>query len=257
MRILITGAAGKVGRALRKELAQTGHSLRLADIRPIEKPEGESLRLDITDGAAVLRAAQGMDAIAHLAYGADLNDNSEKDIRLNYDVNAKGTHFLLWAGEQVGIKRFVYTSTLSVFGASEAFARGNLHEESPPQPVNPYGLTKYFGEEVCRYYAETRGLSVVCLRLCCVTVEDEWPKCLSWKLKPDTTACARAHRGMATHVNDVAHAVHLALTVPNLRYEVLHIAADNVGRVTSIDRAREVLGFWPRYSLDPVEAVSK
>src|SRR5688572_2389401 len=97
MRILITGAAGNVGTALRKELAGAGHELRLIDIRPIEKPEGDSRVLDIADGKAVLEAMEGVDAVAHLAFGFDPDKGGVSHINRNFDVNAKGTFFLLWA----------------------------------------------------------------------------------------------------------------------------------------------------------------
>lgn len=251
MRILITGAAGKVGRAVRKELATVGHQLRLADIKPIENPEGENVVLDVANPEAVLRATQGVDAVVHLAYGSARYDDSEADIRLNYDVNARGTHYLLWAAEQHKVKRFIYTSTLSIFGYTRELAAGNFTEDSPPNHLTPYGLTKWMGEEVCQMFAKRGQLSIVCLRLCGVTLPTEWEKCQDWKPDPaDAIICAR--HGMVTHVEDVARAIHLSLTVPIVRYEVIHIASDNKYRVTSIERARRVLGFWPKYRLDDI-----
>jgi len=249
MRVLITGAAGRVGRALRKELATAGHELRLTDIKPIENPEGESFVLDVADWPAVQNASKGMDAVIHLAYGSARTDDNQTDIHLNYEVNAKGTHYLLLAAEQSGVKRFIYTSTLSIFGLSRELAVGNLDENSPPNFMLPYGLTKWMGEEVCQMFAKRGKLSIVCLRLCGVTLPSEWEEYKRWE---PTVADPVAHRSrrMATHVEDVAHAIHLALTVPDIRYEVLHIASDNKGRVTSIDRAKKVLGFWPKYKLD-------
>lgn len=249
MRILITGAAGKVGSAVRKELSAAGHDLRLTDIKPIENPEGESFVLDVADWPAVLNAAKGMDAVIHLAYGSVCVDDSAEDIRLNYDVNAKGTHYLLLAAEQSGVKRFIYTSTLSIFGTSKELVAGNFDENSPPNPNFPYGLTKWMGEEACQLFAKRGKLSIVCLRLCGVTLPKEWEEYRQWK--PDSNKpMDRAQYGMATHVEDVAHAIHLALTVPNVRYEVLHVASDNQGSVTSIDRAKQVLGFWPKHRLN-------
>src|ERR1041384_926836 len=96
MRVLITGAAGNVGTALRKELSAAGHELRLIDIRPIENPEGESLVMDIADGRAVVKAMEGIEAVAHLAFGFDPEEGAFNHINRNFDVNAKGTFFLLW-----------------------------------------------------------------------------------------------------------------------------------------------------------------
>lgn len=241
MKILITGASGKVGRSLRRELSAAGHSLRLADVRPIENAEGESLFLNVADGDAVLRAMEGIEAVAHLAYGSDLHDDSLADINPNFDVNVKGTWFLLWAAKRHGVKRFVYTSTLSVFGDHTQLLGQVWNERSTPQPDAVYGLTKYMGEEVCRYFAEREGMSVFCLRLCSVRLAEEWTIRSRWP---------RHWHYMSTHVDDVAHAIHLALTVPHTGYEVLHIAADNPGQITEIQRAKEVLGFSPRYRVN-------
>ena|ERR1051326_278986 len=251
MRILITGAAGQVGRAVRKELSAAGHLLRLADIKPIENPEGENLVLDVADWPAVRNATKDMDAVVHLAYGSARVDDSDVDIRLNYDVNAKGTHYLLLAAEQCGVKRFIYTSTLSIFGTSLELAAGNFDENSPPNPNFPYGLTKWMGEEACQLFAKRGKLSIVCLRLCGVTLPQEWEEYRQWK--PDfTNPRDRVQYGMATHVEDVARAIHLSLTAPNVRYEVIHIASDNKCRVTSIHRAKRMLGFWPKHRLEDV-----
>jgi len=250
MRVLITGAAGKVGRAVRRELCAAGHTLRLMDIKPIDAPEGETVALDVAEGEAVRRAVRGMEAVVHLAYGSDRNDGSGADICLNYDVNAKGTYFLLWAAKEAGVRRLVYTSTLTVFGGTTFLARRGYDENTPPAPVNPYGLTKLMGEEVCRFFARRHGMSIVCLRLCGVKTDAEWADRQTWKPQPDWTKEFGVHRAMTTHVDDVARAIHLALTAPNIGFELLHIAADNTGRVTEIARAKEVLGFWPAHRLD-------
>ena len=117
MRILITGAAGNLGKALRKELSAAGHQLRLADVKAIKDPEGESLVLNVADGRAVRRAMKDVDAVAHLAYGK-LDSDRQVRIGTSFDVNAKGTYYLLDAARKFKVKRFVYTSTLSVFGSS-------------------------------------------------------------------------------------------------------------------------------------------
>ena len=241
MKILITGASGKVGRALRRELSAAGHSLRLADVRPIENAEGEPIALNVADGHAVSKAMEGIDAVAHLAFGSDLHDDSLADITPNFDVNVKGTYFLLEAAKSHGVKRFVYTSTLSVFGDSPKLLHRLWNEHSPAQPRAVYGLTKYMGEDVCRYFAERHKMSIFCLRLCSVRAAEEWEQRSRW----------HPHWfHMGTHVDDVARAIHLALTVPHNGYEVLHIAADNPKRPTEIARARQVLGFRPRYRVE-------
>lgn len=248
MRILITGAAGKIGRALRTELAAAGHQLRLADIKPIGEPEGESLILDIGDGEAVCRAMEGIEAVAHLAYGRGTHDDMVSTIQQNFDVNAKGTYNLLWAATQARVGRFVYTSTLSVFGSPYDIGIRYLNEKTPPAPNEAYSFTKYVGEEACRMFATRHELSTVCLRLCNVVDSFEWQK--AQQAQTPQVGWEQYWRSMTTHTTDVARAIHLALTVPDMRYELIHISADNKGRVTEIQKAKELLGFWPAYRLN-------
>lgn len=250
MRILVTGAAGKTGTAVRKELAAAGHSLRLVDVRPIAKPEGEAVVLDIGDIAAVRRAMEGIEGVAHIAFGQLHWSHPDKHIGESFDVNAKGTFVLLQAALDAGVKRFVYTSTLSVFGSTMHIGRTkNLTEQSVPRPGEVYGLTKLFGEEACRLFAREHGLSTVILRLCNILNDEQWSRA---ETSQPGTEHAEYWRGMATHVEDIARAIHLSLTVPGLSFEILHIASDNPGRVTSIQKAKDLLGFWPRYQLKPL-----
>ena len=245
MRILITGAAGKLGRALRKELSAAGHQLRLADVKAIDHPEGEGVVLDVSDGQAVKKAMKDMDAVAHLAYGK-LHEDRCARVASSFDVNAKGTFYLLDAARKCKIKRFVYSSTLSVFGSSQRLGKKMWDEQCPVDPPEVYALTKYFGEEICRFFATHRELSVVCLRLCHLVNDGQWRFLNSFKPKKRV---GMHWRSMTTHVSDAARAIHLALTVPKIRFEVIHVAADNEGRVTRIDKAEKILGFRPKRKL--------
>lgn len=248
MKILITGAAGRLGKAVRAELASAGHVLRLADIKPIEKPEGESLQLDLTNEQSVLRAMEGIEAVAHLAFGGISRQSEVEIIRGNFDVNAKSTYWLLWAAHKCRVRRFVYASTLSVFGHTSRFVGKHFSEATPPAPADSYGLTKYFGEEACRMFAREFGLSVVILRLCNLADDAEWEESKAYVPRNST---GRNWRAMTTHVSDVSRAIRLALTKPKLKFEIIHIAADNAGRLTEIQKAKDVLGFWPKWKLEP------
>jgi len=242
----VTGAAGKLGRAVRTELSAAGHSLRLGDVRPIEHPEGEAIHLDITDGPAAMRAMEHIDAVAHLAFDGVGDYTELEKIQLNFDVNARGTHNLLWAAHACGVKRFVYTSTLSVFGHTIDLSDTMWDESSLPRPMDAYGLTKLFGEEACRMFARRFQLSVVVLRLCNLADDRQWKES---QANAPQTKWESNWRVMTTHVGDAAHAIHLALQAPNIGFEIIHIAADNEGRLTKIQKAKDVLGFWPKWKL--------
>ncbi len=247
MRILVTGAAGRVGQAVRKELAAAGHRLRLVDIRPVKNPEGESQVADITDPSTVRKIMKGIEAVVHLAYGR-ISGNPADCIVQGYDVNAKATHLLLWAAAEARVKRFIFTSSLSVFGKGDLLLRRKtMDERSVPHPGEPYGFTKLLGEEACRFAARSYGLSVIVLRLCYVRNPTEWKKVRRYRPR---SLFQKRGRAMATHVDDVARSIHRALKVRHRGFELFHIAAENSGRITSIRRSQKELGFHPQHRID-------
>ncbi len=247
MKILVTGAAGRVGIALRKELAAAGHRLRLVDVRPIKAKKGESLVADITDPATVRKIMKGIDAVVHLAYGW-LSKDEGMNIARSHDVNLKATHLLLWEAAEAKVKRFIFTSSLSVFGRTDHLVRRKFwNERSIPHPCEHYGFTKLLGEEACRYAARVHDLSVIVLRLCYVRNPEEWEEIRRYHPK---TPFQKRGRAMATHVDDVARSIHRALRIHHRGFELIHVAADSPGRVTSIRRARKILGFQPKHRID-------
>ena len=70
MNVLITGATGRVGRAVRKALSGR-HMLRLLDPVPVVHPGGEFVQGSVTDRATVRKAVEGMQGVVHLAFGKD------------------------------------------------------------------------------------------------------------------------------------------------------------------------------------------
>ena len=111
MKILVTGAGGKVGTELCRELAKS-HDLRRLDIQSIPTPGGEVLQGSVTKWETVKRAVDGMDAVAHLAIhhpGERRHQSYEQYIQDDVDTGVKGTDMLLHAAKEAGVKRFVYT----------------------------------------------------------------------------------------------------------------------------------------------------
>ncbi|NLC56956.1 MAG: NAD(P)-dependent oxidoreductase [Armatimonadetes bacterium] len=235
MRVLVTGAAGRVGRMVCPYLAQR-HTLRLFDLVPAEAPEGEMWIGSILDRPALAEAMAGMEGVLHLAYGARRGADAATFDELSFDVNTKGTFFVAQAAAAAGVRRLVYTSSLSLYEGNMPAPGCQFTEEAPIAPVTSYALTKYLGEEVLRTASRTSGLEVVCLRLTYPTWPEEWPKAASrW---PGTIRTAAA---------DVAAACHLALVTPDLRFEVIHIASDTPGCPWDISKARRVLGYAPTF----------
>lgn len=154
--ILITGAAGTLGRAVTPLLLGQGHAVRLVDLTtPTVPARGEAITGDLRDEAFLVRAVQGVDAVVHAAawHGIHLRDHSPADFwALNVDV----TFRLYEAALAAGVSRIVLASTMGVYGASRTptvdGAAVRVHEQLPLQPVNVYELSKVVSEEIAASY---------------------------------------------------------------------------------------------------------
>ena len=167
-RVLITGAAGIIGRCLRAGLQGAYDELRLADIAP-QEPAGPGetvLRTDIRDMAALEAAMQSIDCVVHLA-GIPVEGPWET-VR---DLNIDGCYNAFEAAHRQGVKRFIFASSNHAIG----FHRRDkvLDSQVVPRPDTRYGASKVFGEALGRLYADKHGLSVACLRIGTFRVPDE------------------------------------------------------------------------------------
>jgi len=233
MKVLVTGAAGRVGTAVCRELAGR-HYVRGLDLVPCAADE--VLVGDLLDAETRARALAGMEGVIHLAFCG-----RTRDVAGSYAINAQGTYQLLEAAQALGVSRFVYASTLSVYSGAqwqEWATRGMMSEEVPPLPGEIYGLTKYLGEEACRMFGRN-GLRCTILRLTGVTLPDHWEQVVA------------SRSGSSTHVADVALSFRLALEndPPPAVVPVYHICGDHPNKPTPIERARAALGFHPAYNL--------
>jgi uronate dehydrogenase len=159
-RILITGAAGKIGSTLREGLRGRYPVLRLTDIGQLGPAQaGEEIApADLTDLAAVEEAMKGVDCVVHL--GAIPGEDTWEKILPN---NIVGTWNVFEAARRQGVKRVVYASSHHAVGF---YRRARLIDSSVvPRPDGIYGVSKVFGEGVGRLFADKHGLSVACLRI--------------------------------------------------------------------------------------------
>jgi uronate dehydrogenase len=159
-RILITGAAGQIGRALRAGLRGAYPLIRLLDVAPLgEAAAGEEiLAADIRDVAAMEKATSGIECIVHLA-GQSTEAEWEKVLPLNIE----GCYNVFEAGRRNGVKRIIFASSNHAVGfhRRERF----IDDRVLPRPDTRYGVSKVFGEALGRLYADKHGLSVACLRI--------------------------------------------------------------------------------------------
>jgi uronate dehydrogenase len=159
-RILITGAAGKIGDVLRKGLRGSYPLMRLLDIAPLGSVEqGEELcTADIRDIAALEKAMAGIDCVTHLA---GVPEEAEWETVLA--LNIEGCFNVFEAARRQGVKRAIFASSNHAVGfhRRERFIDNTV----VPRPDTRYGVSKVFGEALGRLYADKYGLSVACLRI--------------------------------------------------------------------------------------------
>lgn len=158
MKILITGAAGRIGRTLADGLVPR-HQLRLADLHPSYADQPGRMVCDVTKANDAVRAVAGMDAVVHLA-----GHPNSTDWDVVQSLNVGGTLTMLRAAASAGVRHFVLASSIHVCGLHPADV--TLTNDLPPWPDGPYGASKLQGEMLGRYFAEAGGMAVVAMRIC-------------------------------------------------------------------------------------------
>jgi uronate dehydrogenase len=162
-RVLILGAAGKIGCAVRNGLRDRYQLMRLADIIPQASAVSgeECIDAELTDMAALVRAMDGIDCVVHLA-GVSVEPD-ELQWQQVLPANIVGAYNVFEAARQVGVGRVVFASShhaIGFYNREETIAAGVA-----PRPDSYYGVSKVFGEALGRLYADKFGLSVACLRI--------------------------------------------------------------------------------------------
>ncbi len=164
MKVLVTGGSGFIGSHVVDSLVSAGHEPRNLDLTPSpwHGPGLETTVADLTDAAAVAEAVRGCEAILHLAAMADVNQVVEAPGRTDA-VNVHGTFNLLEAARAEGVSRFVYASTIWVYGNAPG---PEPHDEDTPLVLPPhlYTSTKLAGEMYCRSFETMYGVPTTILR---------------------------------------------------------------------------------------------
>lgn len=163
MRVLITGATGLLGGHLIKQLQQRGETIR-ALVLPVENADKllkqgvEVVRGDITDASTLAPAVKDVDLIFHLA-GMMGVWRPLSDYRL---VNVNGSENLYMAAQKAGVRRFVHTSSHTVYGLG--YGRF-MTENDPLRPdPDPYSITKAEGDRMMRRLMLNSPVETVILR---------------------------------------------------------------------------------------------
>jgi nucleoside-diphosphate-sugar epimerase len=144
VKVLVTGATGCVGPRVVDALRAAGCSVRTLSLSPGDAPRDIDERIgDILDNAAVESAAEGMNAVVHLAGKVHVM-HAAPDSEFER-VNVGGTANLVRAARSAGVEKLMFFSTISVYGSGNGQI---LDENSPVRPETPYARTKLQAEKI-------------------------------------------------------------------------------------------------------------
>jgi len=280
MRVVVTGAAGRLGRAVVGLLAGRGVDLLAVDREPMHSPGVHALRADLCDLGQVYGALVGAGAVIHLAAIPTPVGRPPEEV---YRTNILSTFNVFEAAAVLGIRRVVYASSVSALGFPWQHRWSEplylpIDEAHPLLPQDAYGLSKTQGEGIAEAYCRRGAGSAASLRFSTVLAEDAYEPLLAG-VRRDPGASAQLLWSYVD-LRDAAWACHLALEAPFDGHVPLFItASDTTAELpteTLVDRyypgmprrqplwdapplaehwslldctrAREVLGYRPEYT---------
>src|SRR5437879_7774815 len=168
MRYLVTGGAGFIGSNTVDELVRRGHNVVVLDDLSAGKEANlagvadkiEFIRGSITDPDAVQKVCRGVDYVLHLAARTSVPRSVKEPLETNR-INVDGTLNVLVAARDAKVKRIVFAASSSAYGETPTLPKV---EKMEPQPISPYGVTKYVGELYAQTFGRCYGLENVSLR---------------------------------------------------------------------------------------------
>lgn len=219
--ILMTGAAGRIASQIRPLLARAYPWVRLTDCQAItELAENEEFQpADLTDRDSVERVVAGVEGIIHLGGIA-----GEAAFDQLLAVNVSGTINLFESARRHGVSRIVFASTLHVLGFYDRTQI--ISPDSAPRPDSRYAVSKLFGENLGRLYADKYGMRVCCLRI-----------------GHAVATRAEAEPDIWIGPLDLVALIRIGLEHPDVRFEILHAVAQYTGSDIGQNRARRIYGW--------------
>ena len=224
-KILITGAAGRIGQVVAAGLRQTGaYEVIATDIQAAE--EHNILPMDVQDRAAIEAQMAGVDTVIHLAWYMQ----SDKFYDRIIPVNVVGTYNVYEAAHLQGVRRVIFGSSNHVTGFYEI--NETVTPDMPMRPDTLYGLAKSWGELVGRLYADKYGISSINLRIGNFHDSNQ-PQSL------------RATRIWISH-RDTVQLMRCCIEAdPTIQYLALYATSDNQRKYWDIAYLADLIGFRP------------
>ncbi|MBX3050274.1 MAG: NAD(P)-dependent oxidoreductase [Caldilineaceae bacterium] len=230
-KVLVTGAAGRIGSAFRAYAADR-YDLRLADRRMeglTAPPVGEVVPLEIADLDACRAVCQGVDAVLHLA--ADPSPRS--DFYESFlDNNVKGVYNIFEAAREAGCRRVVYASSVH---AIEGYPLDEqARTDGAVRPSNMYGACKVFGEATAHVYALNHGLSSIAVRI--------------GSFEHNQAQFGVNSRNLSTFVSarDLCQLFVRCIEAENVQFAIVHGVSDNRFKRMDLSTTRQTVGYQPQ-----------
>jgi nucleoside-diphosphate-sugar epimerase len=277
-RICVTGASGKAGRVVVRDLLEHGYDVAATDISSSrEDVENGAVRADLTDYGQALQVLKDVDAVIHLA---NIPAPGIYTPAVTFNTNMAMNFNIFHAAASCGLSRVVWASSETTLGLPFTVANGlspryaPVDEDHYPVPTTTYALSKVASETIAGHIAQWSGMPFVALRFSNIMDPDDY------RAFPSVWADPHARKwNLWGYVDgrDVATACRLSLTAPSEALAgspgLIIAAADTVmnrpsaalfGEVfpgvpltrdigefetlLAIDRAREIIGYEPRHS---------
>jgi nucleoside-diphosphate-sugar epimerase len=253
--VLITGGAGFIGSNLTEALLQKGHFVRVLDDFSTGKRENlifdkaypslEIIEGDIRDLGTCQKAIKGTEYVFHQAALPSVQRSIE-DPETSNAINVGGTLNILLAAREEKVKRVIYASSSSIYGDTPTLPK---HEEMPSNPLSPYALQKYIGEQYCRLFYQLYGLDTISLRYFNIFGPKQGPNSIYSAVIPkfiDALLHGRApiifgdgkQSRDFTYIENVVQANLLAVSAEQLHGEAINIAC---GKRTSLNQLLNIL----------------
>ena len=259
MNVLITGGCGKCGTAL----IHLKHDKVFLD-RQKQPPElsGQNfIQCDLRDYETFTKCLEGIDAVIHLASRSVLEEDNHAVMRENIDV----THNVLKAAHEQNIERVIFASSNHAVGMVERNNVPSIYEpnhnikvdkHTPQQPDSLYGVSKNFGEDLGRYFAENGGPKFYVIRIgALLSRDDDHPYAYAemWAQKenferesPQYEKLVKRLKALWLSRRDFVQMIELCLEYKGPVFDIFYGVSDNSRRWLDIEYAKERLGYKPQ-----------
>lgn len=229
-RIVVTGAAGRIGRRLQARLGDaTSYDIVSVDRDDRGEPGIHSADLSRYDTEWTDLFA-GADTVIHLA-GDPRPTAPWQSVAEN---NIEATLHVFRAASEHNVRRVIYASTLMTM-EGHRFGSGPISADTQPRPTSFYAASKLMGESIGRQFSQVEGMSVICLRIGAVQVDRTSPS-------PDVNAWRRTKWLSG---DDLCQAFEKAILADVQGFAILPLVSDNDGMRWDLTETRRVIGYKP------------